>query len=182
MRVADLENFLRALIPPLEASGAKKEIVEDLHRGCDGLKPFAEHTVKDFAGFLIRAEEYARTGVLVVQAKAARAPRATKPKLPTLTLEDAKTFVTSLYDRALADDVTHEFIASEVQKLDKLAAKDLGEVAKHLELIPGKTKKASLEAILEKIGAERRRMRGLCSRPSFRCKCVYVTHGGSGIP
>jgi hypothetical protein len=151
MHVADLENFLRSLIRPLEASGARKEIVEDLHRACDGLKPFAQHTVKDFAGFLVQAEEYARTGAIPVQAKPARAPRATKPKVAALTLEDGKALVASLYDRALADDVTHELIAAEVQKLDKLTAKDLVEVAKHFELVPGKTKKASLDAILEKI-------------------------------
>jgi hypothetical protein len=135
----------------LEASGAKKEIVEDLARACDGLKPFVAHTVKDFAAFLVRAEEFARTGVIAVEAKPAKAPRVPKPKVAALSLEDAKALVTSLYDRALADDVTHEFIAAEVQKLDKLAAKDLGEVARHFELVPGKTKKASLEAILEKI-------------------------------
>jgi hypothetical protein len=139
------------LIPPLEASGARKENVEDLQRACAGLEPFAEHAVKDFAGFLVRAEEYARTGIIPVQGKPASAPRVTKSRAPALSLEDAKEFVASLYDRAISDDVTHEFIAAEVQKLDRLAAKDLGEAAKHFGVVPGKTKKASLDAILDKI-------------------------------
>ncbi len=151
MRVADLQSFLKALATPLAASGAKKEILDDLDRACDGLNPFAEHQVKDFAGFLVRAEEYARTGVLPVQAKPARAPRATKPKAPAITIEDAGASLGSLYDRCTSDDVTYEFIAAEVQKLDKLTAKDLSEVAKHFGVVPGKTKKASLDAIREKI-------------------------------
>ena len=151
MRVADLQSFLRALSTPLAASGAKKEILDDLERACDGLKPFAEHQIKDFAGFLVRAEEYARTGIVPVQAKPARAPRAPKPKVPALTLDDAHALVASLYDRCTSDDVTYEFITAEVQKLDKLTAKDLTEVAKHFGVVPGKTKKGSLDAILDKI-------------------------------
>ena len=151
MRVADLQNFLRALILPLEASGAKKEIVEDLQRTCNGLQPFAEHQIKDFAGFLARAEEYARTGVIAVQAKTARAPRTPKPKVPAITVEDAKNLVASLYERSIADDVTYEHITAEVQRLDKLNAKDLTLVAKDFGVVPGKTKKASLDAVLDKI-------------------------------
>jgi hypothetical protein len=139
------------LIVPLEASGAKKEIVEDLERACEGLEPFASHAVKDFAGFLARAEEYARTGIVPVQAKAARAPRVTKPKAPALSLEEARALVNSLYERSISDDVTYEFLSAEVRKLDKLNAKDLTEVAKHFGVVPGKTKKASLDAILDKI-------------------------------
>ncbi len=150
MRVADLQNFLRALIPPLEASGAKRDIIDDLTRAADALKPFAEHAIKDFAAFLPR-EEYARTGVLPVSAKAPSRPRAATPKAPALTLDDGKNLVTSLYDRCVSDDVTHDFIAAEVKKLDKLTAKDLSELAKHFSLVPGKTKKATRDAILEKI-------------------------------
>lgn len=139
------------MITPLEASGARKEIVDDLQRACEGFEPFASHSVKDFAAFLARAEEYARTGIVLVQAKAARAPRATKPKAPAITPEDAQALVASLYDRSISDDVTYEHITAEVQKLDKLNAKDLTAVAKHFGVVPGKTKKASLEAILDKI-------------------------------
>jgi hypothetical protein len=151
MRVADLQSFLRALANPLAASGAKKEILDDLERACDGLQPFAEHQLKDFAGFLARAEEYARTGVIPVQAKPARAPRTPKVKLPALTRDDAHTLVTSLYDRSISDEMTYEVITAEVKKLDKLTAKDLTEVAKQFGVVPGKTKKAALDSILEKI-------------------------------
>jgi hypothetical protein len=151
MHVADLQNFLRSLSPPLAASGAKKEILDDLERACDGLKPFAELSVKDFAGFLVRAEEYARTGIVPIQARPARAARTPRAKTPALTLDDAKSLVGSLYELSTSDDVTYEHITAEVQKLDKLTAKDLTEVAKHFGVVPGKTKKASLETILDKI-------------------------------
>ena len=151
MRVADLQGYLRALKTPMEASGARKDIVDELERVCDGLAPFAEHQIKDFAGFLVRAEEYARTGILPVQAKPARAPRTPKAKVPAITLADAQALVDSLYETSTSDQVTYEFITAEVQKLDKLTAKDLIAVAKHFGVVPGKTKKASLEAILDKI-------------------------------
>ncbi len=76
MRVADLQSFLRALVNPLAASGARKDILEDLDRACDCLRPFAEQQIKEFADFLARAEEYARTGVVTVGAKPARSARA----------------------------------------------------------------------------------------------------------
>jgi hypothetical protein len=151
MRVAELQNFLQALIPPLHASGAKKEIVEDLDRACDGLKPFSDRSVRDFAAFLAKAEEYARTGVVPVQSKSPKTPRVTKPKVAALTLEQAKSLVESLYDQAIVETMTYDLIAAEVKKLEKLTAKDLGEVARHFELTPGKVKKASLNAIQEKI-------------------------------
>jgi hypothetical protein len=135
----------------LQASGAKKDIIEDLERASDALKPFADHPIKDFGLFLTQAEEYARTGIVPVQAKTSRGPRSAKPKLPALTLEGANILLTSLYDRATGDDVTHEHIAAEIQKLDKLSAKDLGEAAKQFGLVPGKSKKATLAVILEKI-------------------------------
>ena len=135
----------------MEASGAKRDIVDELRRACDGFAPFAEYAVKDFARFLVRAEEYSRTGIIPVQGKAPSKPRATKPKVPALTLEDAKALVTSLYDRAISEDVSYDHIGAEVQKLDKLTASDLKEIAKHFGVVPGKTKKASLDAILEKI-------------------------------
>jgi hypothetical protein len=135
----------------LEASGAKKDIIDDLDRASDGLNPFGEHSIKDFAGFLAQAEQYARTGIIPVQAKPSRAPRARKVKAAALTLEEANSLVASLYDRSINDDVTYDHIAAEVQKLDKLSAKELADAAKHFGVVPGKSKKASLEAIRDKI-------------------------------
>ena len=136
---------------PLEASGARKDILEDLKRACESFQPFAETQIKDFAGFLVRAEEYARTGIVPVQAKPARAPRTAKPKVPAIALDDAHQLVASLYERCMDDGVSHEQIASEIQALDRMSAKGLKEVCKQFGVSPGKSKKASLDSVREKI-------------------------------
>ena len=151
MRVAELQGFLQSLMTPLEAAGAKKDILDDLKRACEAFQPFKELQIKEFAGFLGRAEEYSRTGIVPVQAKPARAPRVAKPKVPVLALDDAHQLVASLYERCMDNDVTYEHISAEVQKLDKMTANALKEIAKQFGVVPGKTKKASLDAILDKI-------------------------------
>jgi hypothetical protein len=151
MRVADLQSFLQALTTPLEASGARKEILEDLKRTCDALRPFADTPIKDFTGFLVRAEEYSRTGIIPVQAKTPRAPRTVKPKVPAISLDEAHQLVAALYERCVDDGVSHEQITAEIQRLDKMTAKELKEVAKQFGVGAGKTKKGSLDAILDKI-------------------------------
>jgi hypothetical protein len=151
MRVAELQGFIRTLVGPLEASGARKDLLEDLSRAIDALQPFAELPIKDFGSFLVRAEEYARTGIVPVQAKPARAPRAAKPKTPAIALDEAHQLVASLYERCIDNDVSYEHISAEIQKLDKMTASALKEVAKQFGVGPGKTKKASLDAILDKI-------------------------------
>jgi hypothetical protein len=135
----------------LQASGARKEIVDDLVVACHGLEPFAAHPMKEFAAFLVRAEEYARTGIVPVIAKPSPAARVTKAKVPALTFQEANSLVASIYERAISDEVTQDHITNEVRKLDKLSAKDLTEVARQFGVVPGKTKKASLDAIQEKI-------------------------------
>jgi hypothetical protein len=151
MRVADLQSFLQSLLIPLEAAGAKKDILDDLNRTCEAFQPFAETSIKDFGGFLVRAEEYARTGIVPVQAKPARAPRVAKPKTPALSLDDAHQLVASLYERCMDDGVSYDHIAVEIKKLEKLTANELKEVAKQFGVAAGKAKKGSLDAILDKI-------------------------------
>jgi hypothetical protein len=136
---------------PLEASGARKDILEDLKRTCDAFQPFAETPIKDFTGFLVRAEEYARTGIIPVQAKPPRVPRAAKPKIPAISLDGAHQLVAALYERCIDDGVSHEQITAEIQRLDKMSAKELKEVARQFGVAAGKTKKGSLDAILDKI-------------------------------
>jgi hypothetical protein len=151
MRVADLQSFLRALITPLQASKARSDILEDMERACEALQPFHELPIKDFGAFLVRAEEYARTGIVPVQAKPARAPRVVKPKVPAIALDDAHQLVASLYERCMDDGVSYEHISAEIKKLEKMTANELKEIAKQFGVGAGKTKKASLDGILDKI-------------------------------
>jgi hypothetical protein len=62
MRVSVLQQFLRSLISPLEASAAPASAVAALQRACQGLDPFQDKDVADLAEFLTRAAAYEREG------------------------------------------------------------------------------------------------------------------------
>jgi hypothetical protein len=152
MLVANLQQYLRALVPPLQASGAKATILSDLEGACDGLEPFKHLDINTFAGFLRRAEEYDRTGIVPVVAKPPAKTRAKKKEAgPAYTTEDALRDVRSLYERSLGDDVTFAMIEAEVKKLNKLTKPDLDRVTAEFGLGKAKTKPAALTAIVDKI-------------------------------
>jgi hypothetical protein len=62
MKVSVLQQFLRNLIAPLEASAAPAATLSVLERACQGLDPFQDKDVADFAEFLTRAAAYEREG------------------------------------------------------------------------------------------------------------------------
>lgn len=62
MKVSVLQQFLRSLVPPLESSAAAAATVAALQRACQGLDPFQDKDVADFAEFLTRAAAYERDG------------------------------------------------------------------------------------------------------------------------
>jgi hypothetical protein len=49
------------------------------------------------------------------------------------------------------NDVSYDQINSEIQRLDKMSAGELKEVARQFGVVAGKSKKNALDAILEKI-------------------------------
>jgi hypothetical protein len=62
MQVAALQQFLRSLVPALEAAGDGKAAARWLDEAARGLDPFRALGVAEFAAFLARADEYQRTG------------------------------------------------------------------------------------------------------------------------
>jgi hypothetical protein len=62
MKVSVLQQFLRNLIVPLEASAAPGPTLNALQHVCQGLNPFQDKEVADFAEFLTRAAAYEREG------------------------------------------------------------------------------------------------------------------------
>jgi hypothetical protein len=62
MKVSVLQQFLRSLIAPLESSAAARDTLAGLQRACQGLDPFQDKDVADFAEFLTRAAAYERDG------------------------------------------------------------------------------------------------------------------------
>src|SRR5262245_32557837 len=110
MNVADLQRHLAELRRMLEAAGVKGAVISDLDAIGEGLRPFQQHSLRDFAGFLIRAEAFSRGEVPVTPPKGRR-PSATprpgaKPKSPladpTTLAQEAK----RIYDQAADSSVT----------------------------------------------------------------------------
>jgi hypothetical protein len=62
MKVSVLQQYLRNLITPLEASATPAPTLAALQRVCQGLDPFQDKDVADFAEFLRRAAAYEREG------------------------------------------------------------------------------------------------------------------------
>jgi hypothetical protein len=62
MNVSILQQYLENLILPLEASAAPTQSIDGLKRACQGLQPFRDKAVGEFAEFLARAAGYERDG------------------------------------------------------------------------------------------------------------------------
>jgi hypothetical protein len=150
MLVANLQQYLRALVLPLQASGASKQ-AGGIERASDSLEPFKHLAIEAFADFLRRAEEYDRTGIVPVVAKPPAKSRAKKTTGPVYTPEDAIRDVRSLYERSLADEVTFAMIEAEVKAINKLTKKELDKVTAEFGLAKAKKKPEALAAILRKI-------------------------------
>lgn len=147
MNIKDVQEFLRSLSRPLSTAGAKKA-AEDLERMCAGLEPFRDLGVTQFADFLARAEQYARTGV-VPSAGPGRSFRPKPQLLDSQALAAAVEHVRSLYERVSSPEVTYSTLEAEVRRLDKQFSKDaVIEIAKGLGIgVALRTKKAALDEI-----------------------------------
>lgn len=144
MRVSDLSRFLESLSGPLEAAGAKRA-AGDLEQVCRALGPFGEMPIPQFADFLLRAEEYARTGVVPTQAKGTKASKAADEGKVKQAAEE----LAQLYGRATLPETTYAEIQTRVDQAGKRLSKDESvRVAKELGISePLRTKKAALQAI-----------------------------------
>ena len=71
MQVAALQQFLRSLVPALEA-GEARPAARGLDEAAAALAPFAGLDLAGFAAFLVRADEYRRTGAVRVPTAADR--------------------------------------------------------------------------------------------------------------
>jgi hypothetical protein len=145
--VADLQRFLADLARLLGSTDSKKTSAE-LERVVAGLEPFKAFSIADFAGFLPRAEDYWRTGVLpVVAAKTSSRSKATAQ--PSVGLSVLREEVVRLYKTAGTADVTSESIAELRPKLKSLKKADLVALAESVELVGMKSK--AIAAIVDSI-------------------------------
>ncbi|MHC5536744.1 hypothetical protein ACYOEI_00540 [Singulisphaera rosea] len=138
MKISELQQYLNDLARLLQAADGKKSATE-LSKVAEGLQPFRDHDLVQFAGFLARAEEYSRTGVIpVVEPKAgARAKSPAKPKLDLATL---RAEVVDLHGRAPSPDVTFDLIEALRAKLDPLTKTDLTSIVDAIGLVGMKNK------------------------------------------
>ena len=67
----------------LLAGAEAKKVVAEFERIAAGLEPFRDKSIAEFADFLVKAEEYHRTGILPI-GKQAKAPA--KPKAPKVDM------------------------------------------------------------------------------------------------
>ncbi len=143
MNVAELQKYLRDLSDFVEGAGGKR-VADDIRAAADAFRPFAGRTVRQFADFLAKAEEYDRTGQL------AAPPAPARKKAVKVNPEEVADRVKKLYDRVLDPTVSSEEVEQTLQPLDALTKDGLLTVALALGLPPGlksKTKPVLTEVI-----------------------------------
>jgi hypothetical protein len=156
VRVADLQQHLADLTRLLESSGAKV-VATDLAAIRDGLAPFRDLPLKEFAGFLARAEAYSRGEVPVAAPKGARDTRkpaaGAKLKAPTLDANAVCVEIRDLYERAASPAVSAEHIEVACGRAGNLSKPGVLAIAEAVGLkgLKSKTKDAILDAIRQRI-------------------------------
>ncbi len=150
MKVTELQSFVRTLAQPLSSVGVSKTVCADLERVAAGFEPFGHMTMAQLADFLVKAEEYHRTGVLAAPAKPTRAKAA---KASALSIPEAVQRVQKMYAQAADPALTYAAIDAEIKQLDNALNKEQAlAVAKESGVaITPKTKKAALEEIKRRI-------------------------------
>ena len=147
MNVYDLQQFLRSLSQPLSVSGAKK-IADELERACAGLEPLRDLTIAQFADFLGKADEYARTGIVPATGRPKTSRAGAKVSDPQ-ALANAIEHIRAVYRRVTAPEVTYSMIEAETKQLDKQFKKDeIIEIARAIGIQGAlKTKRAAVDEI-----------------------------------
>jgi copper homeostasis protein CutC len=155
MNIAELQQFIKSLVPPLTGSGAPRKITDDLERICTGLEPFRDKPIAEFADFLVRAEEYHRTGIVPGKKRAS-------PKPQTIDQEKVLTAaqgVKALFERAFDAEMSAETLNHELEQLiQPLNTAEIVQVAQETGAGQAKTKKAALEGIGRMIRERKRVM------------------------
>ncbi len=157
MKVADLHKHLDDLGRFLKEAGASAAIVNDLKAIGEGLKPFADQPLKAFADFLVRAEAYAREGI-VSTGKGTKKPGARNAsKTPSADCEALAREVRDLYDRAANPAVTVELIDALQGKLAGLTKDNVVLIADTIDLkgMKSKSKNDIVGTIVQRIKARK---------------------------
>jgi hypothetical protein len=138
MKVSDLQQYFTDLARLLNATDDKKSAGK-ISGIAQLLQPFQDYDLGDFANFLMRAEEFNRTGLIPItpskptsRAKASAQP---KPELAALRSE-----VLHLHGSASSPGVDMQSIEALGPKLGALGKADLVAVAEAIGLVGMKSK------------------------------------------
>ena len=145
MKVAELQQFLSQIVPFVKAAKASDAVASELARTAACLEPFKDQSLTEFNDFLIKAEEYQRTGVFTKKPSAARTAKA--PKAPKLTVADAAQIFLSLYERATDPTLDYAFIDAEISKFNDLTVAELKNLAKEVNKTFAKSKMTRPEMV-----------------------------------
>jgi hypothetical protein len=141
MNVSELQQFIRSLHAPLSAAGAPRKITDDLERIVAGLEPFRDRPLAEFADFLVRAEEYHRTGVIPGRR------RQKQPVDQNKVMEAAQNFK-ALCERALDPDVSSESLETELNRMvEPLNDAELRQVVQEVGGNAVRTRKSALNEL-----------------------------------
>jgi hypothetical protein len=137
MKVADLQQHLADLKKLLSSAGVNKTILGDLEDIHAGLQPFQETSLKDFANFLQRAEQYRAGGEVPIKPPSGRKrkdPKPVKDKTPAPDATALAREVRQLYDQAATPAVSLAMIEDAMVRIGGLSKDGLVIVAKAVDL------------------------------------------------
>jgi len=159
MNVAALQSFLKNLATVMEQAEGRT-IARELEQVCQGLEPFKELRIKEFAEFLIRAEQYTRDPNLLQMGRT-RSRRAAQPidgeKVRTTAIA-----IRSLEERAADGSITLNDIKTQLGQIgEPLTKEEALEVAKEVGVTPThQTKAAALREIRHRLEERKRTAAG----------------------
>ena len=151
MKVAELQRFLGNLAPFVKAAGASEKVATEFDRALQCLEPFKEKTLAEFNDFLLRADEFDRTGKLEAPARTGNGkPRAAKG--PSLTVYEAVQIYRDLHARATDPTLSDPAIDAKMAAIGKLTLPQLQELAGKVgAVVPAKPKAKVVEALTRRI-------------------------------
>ena len=130
MNVVVMQQHFRELSALIRSAGAASKLVEEFLAVATALEPFREQSVGAFASFLVRADEFDKTGkvtVIATKPKRVAAPKAARITKPS----DAEilTRLSTLYEGILNPNLTDETIEAELLLVDQLKGAGLQTLA-----------------------------------------------------
>jgi hypothetical protein len=151
MKVAELQRFLSNFGPFAKAAGASEKVAAEFERAMKCLEPFKEKSLAEFNDFLLRADEFDRTGKLTPPARNGNG-RTRAPKAPGLTVDEAVQIFNDLHKTATQSDVSYADIDAKLKPFEKLSVAQLKEIAARVGVVAsGRARKVFIEALAWRI-------------------------------